>query len=197
MQHPVKRSPAVCPIRSATSFWWSSAPPSCSYCGLPAVLRRPRGVASDPLSTCTPARPSCCPASSPEGLSGCVCRQSALFSGFMNSIKYTVIGTIYSVVMIYLVAYPLSVGICPGTQVHQPVLRHHMYFGGGLVPTYLIVKQTGLLGSMGAYSCPVSWRWECQRLSATSFENNIPRGAAEAAEHRRYQVTALCGRWSS
>ena len=34
---------------------------------------------------------------------------SALFSGFMNSIKYTVIGTIYSVVMIYLVAYPLSV----------------------------------------------------------------------------------------
>ncbi len=38
---------------------------------------------------------------------------SALFSGFVNSIKYTVIGTIYSVVMIYLVAYPLSVKICP------------------------------------------------------------------------------------
>ena len=39
---------------------------------------------------------------------------SALFSGFMNSIKYTVIGTIYSVVMIYLVAYPLSVKDLPG-----------------------------------------------------------------------------------
>ena len=39
---------------------------------------------------------------------------SALFSGFINSIKYTVIGTIYSVVMIYLVAYPLSVKDLPG-----------------------------------------------------------------------------------
>ena len=39
---------------------------------------------------------------------------SALFPGFINSIKYTVIGTIYSVVMIYLVAYPLSVKDLPG-----------------------------------------------------------------------------------
>lgn len=70
---------------------------------------------------------------------------SALFSGFVNSIKYTVIGTIYSVVMIYLVAYPLSVKDLPGRKYISLFFVITMYFGGGLVPTYLIVKQTGLL----------------------------------------------------
>ena len=63
LQHPVKRSPAVCPIRSATSFWWSSAPPSCS-----SWLTRCTTFWWHPSripTMCTPARPSCCPASSP------------------------------------------------------------------------------------------------------------------------------------
>ena len=63
LQHPVKRSPAVCPIRSATSFWWSSAPPSCSL-----WLTRCTTFWWHPSripTMCTPARPSCCPASSP------------------------------------------------------------------------------------------------------------------------------------
>ncbi len=67
---------------------------------------------------------------------------SALFSGFINSIKYTVIGTIYSVVMIYLVAYPLSMKDLPGRKYISLFFVITMYFGGGLVPTYLIVKQT-------------------------------------------------------
>ena len=60
---------------------------------------------------------------------------SALFSGFVNSIKYTVIGTIYSVVMIYLVAYPLSVKDLPGRKYISLFFVITMYFGGGLVPT--------------------------------------------------------------
>ena len=79
---------------------------------------------------------------------------SALFSGFVNSIKYTVIGTLYSVVMIYLVAYPLSVKDLPGRKYISLFFVITMYFGGGLVPTYLIVKQTGLLGSMWALFLP-------------------------------------------
>lgn len=63
LQHLVKRSPAVCPIRSATSFWWSSAPPSCSSWPIRCTTFwwRP----SQTPTMCTPARPSCCPASSP------------------------------------------------------------------------------------------------------------------------------------
>ena len=38
----------------------------------------------------------------------------SIITGFLNSIKYTVVGTIFSVVMIYLSAYPLSVKNLPG-----------------------------------------------------------------------------------
>ena len=99
---------------------------------------------------------------------------SALFSGFMNSIKYTVIGTIYSVVMIYLVAYPLSVKDLPGRKYISLFFVITMYFGGGLVPTYLIVKQTGLLAVCGHCSCPVSWRSAMSSSSATSLKTTFP-----------------------
>ena len=107
---------------------------------------------------------------------------SALFSGFINSIKYTVIGTIYSVVMIYLVAYPLSVKDLPGRKYISLFFVITMYFGGGLVPTYLIVKQTGLLGSMWALFLPGVVAVGNVIIVRNFFENNIPRELLEAAE---------------
>ena len=107
---------------------------------------------------------------------------SALFSGFMNSIKYTVIGTIYSVVMIYLVAYPLSVKDLPGRKYISLFFVITMYFGGGLVPTYLIVKETGLLGSMWALFLPGVVAVGNVIIVRNFFENNIPRELLEAAE---------------
>ena len=107
---------------------------------------------------------------------------SALFSGFMNSIKYTVIGTIYSVVMIYLVAYPLSVKDLPGRKYISLFFVITMYFGGGLVPTYLIVKETGLLGSMWALFLSGVVAVGNVIIVRNFFENNIPRELLEAAE---------------
>ena len=104
------------------------------------------------------------------------------FTGFMNSIKYTVIGTIYSVVMIYLVAYPLSVKDLPGRKYISLFFVITMYFGGGLVPTYLIVKQTGLLGSMWALFLPGVVAVGNVIIVRNFFENNIPRELLEAAE---------------
>ena len=39
---------------------------------------------------------------------------SGIFTGYINSIKYTIIGTVFSVAMVYLTAYPLSVKDLPG-----------------------------------------------------------------------------------
>lgn len=118
---------------------------------------------------------------------------SALFSGFMNSIKYTVIGTIYSVVMIYLVAYPLSVKDLPGRKYISLFFVITMYFGGGLVPTYLIVKETGLLGSMWALFLPGVVAVGNVIIVRNFFENNIPPGTAGSRRDRRcLQVDRLC-----
>ena len=62
-----------------------------------------------------------------------------IFSGYMNSIKYTVVGTIFSVVIIYITAYPLSRKSLPGRKWFSVFFIITMYFGGGLVPTYLVV----------------------------------------------------------
>ncbi len=106
----------------------------------------------------------------------------SLFSGFVNSIKYTVIGTVYSVVMIYLVAYPLSVKDLPGRKYISLFFVITMYFGGGLVPTYLVVKQTGLLGNMWSLFLPGVVSVGNVIIVRNFFENNIPRELLEAAE---------------
>ena len=72
-----------------------------------------------------------------------------IFTGYMNSIKYTVVGTIFSVIMVYITAYPLSRKSLPGRKWISIFFIITMYFGGGLVPTYLVVKNTGLLNNTG------------------------------------------------
>ena len=79
---------------------------------------------------------------------------SRIVTGYINSIKYTVIGTVFSVLMLYLSAYPLSVKDLPGRKFLSIFFIFTMYFGGGLVPTYLVVKDTGLMNSMWALFLP-------------------------------------------
>ena len=106
----------------------------------------------------------------------------AIVSGFLNSVKYTVIGTIFSVAMLYISAYPLADKRLPGRKWISLFFVITMYFGGGLVPTYLIVKQTGLLGSMWALFLPGVVAVGNVIIVRNFFENNIPRELLEAAE---------------
>ena len=73
---------------------------------------------------------------------------NSIVQGYLNSIKYTIVGTAFSVIMIYLTAYPLSVKSLPGRKFLSIFFIITMYFGGGLIPTYLIVKNTGLMNTM-------------------------------------------------
>ena len=77
-----------------------------------------------------------------------------IMPGFFNSVKYTVIGTIFSVVMLYITAYPLAQKDLPGRKFLSLFFVFTMYFGGGMIPTYLIVKQTGLIGNMWSLFLP-------------------------------------------
>lgn len=77
-----------------------------------------------------------------------------IVSGFLNSVKYTVIGTCFSVIMLYITAYPLADKNLPGRKWISLFFVFTMYFGGGLVPTYLVVQDTGLIGSMWSLFLP-------------------------------------------
>lgn len=105
-----------------------------------------------------------------------------ILSGYANSILYTVLGTIYSVALIYMVAYPLSVPELPGRKAISVFFLITMYFGGGLIPTYLIVKDTGLMGTVWAMFVPGGLAVSHMIIARNFFENSIPGSLKEAAE---------------
>ena len=105
-----------------------------------------------------------------------------ILSGYGNSILYTVLGTIFSVAMIYMVAYPLSVAELPGRKALSVFFLITMYFGGGLIPTYLIVKDTGLMGTIWAMFVPGGVAVSNMIIARNFFENSIPGSLKEAAE---------------
>ena len=111
-----------------------------------------------------------------------VFKNSDLLSGFLNSVKYTVIGTIYSVVVVYLTAYPLSKRNLPGRSIISIFFIITMYFGGGLIPTYLVVRDTGLLNNMWALFLPGGVAMGNVIIVRNFFENNVPKDLIEAAE---------------
>ncbi|MDE7044971.1 MAG: carbohydrate ABC transporter permease, partial [Acetatifactor sp.] len=107
---------------------------------------------------------------------------SSILTGLINSFKYTIIGTIFSVVMLYLAAYPLSVKSLPGRKWLSIFFIITMYFGGGMVPTYLIVKQTGLINNIWALFLPGGVGVGNMIIVRNFFENSIPKEMTEAAE---------------
>ncbi len=106
----------------------------------------------------------------------------SIITGFLNSIKYTVVGTIFSVVMIYLSAYPLSVKNMPGRKFLSIFFIITMYFGGGLMPTYLVVRDTGLIDTIWAMFLPGGVGVSNMIIVRNFFEHSIPKEMIEAAE---------------
>lgn len=106
----------------------------------------------------------------------------SILTGYWNSIQYTVIGTVFSVAMIYMTAYPLSNPDLPGRKFFNIFFVITMYFGGGLIPTYLIVKNTGLINTTWAMFLPGGVAVSNMIIARNFFETSIPKELKEACE---------------
>jgi putative aldouronate transport system permease protein len=83
-----------------------------------------------------------------------VFKHKLIVSGFMNSFYYTVFGTLINVVMTILAAYPLSRKDFYGKNMFMFLFVFTMMFSGGLIPTYLLVKDLGLLNTTWSMLLP-------------------------------------------
>lgn len=111
-----------------------------------------------------------------------VFREEAIAVGYLNSILYTAVGTLISTVLVIITAYPLSKKEMPG---RKPIMIFYlitMYFSGGLIPTYLVVANTGLLNSMWALILPGGVSVFNVIVARTYFESSIPQEMYEAAK---------------
>lgn len=100
---------------------------------------------------------------------------------YANSILYTAVGVLWNVSMTVLMAYPLSRDKLIGRKTIIKFIVFTMFFSGGTIPTYLVVKETGLLDSMWALIIPQSI-WTMELLIVISFFRGLPAGLFEAAE---------------
>lgn len=104
-----------------------------------------------------------------------------IWRGFRNSCFYTAAGTLISVVLTILAAYPLSRKELPGRNLFMLLILFTMYFSGGMIPTYLLVKDLGMYNSVWALLIPAAISTYNLIVAKTFFENNIPGELYESA----------------
>ncbi|MFI7061393.1 carbohydrate ABC transporter permease [Kribbella sp. NPDC050124] len=102
--------------------------------------------------------------------------------GYLNSLFYTVVGTVVSVVMTIAIAYPMSRRTLVGRNVVMSLILFTMLFTGGLIPTYLVVQQVGLLDTRWALIVPQAIGVWQVIIARTYFRTVIPDELAEAAQ---------------
>ena len=104
-----------------------------------------------------------------------------LWLGYGNTIFYTVFGTIYNVLMTMLIAYPLSRRDCKGRGLLMFLFTFTLFFQGGLIPTYLLIRSIGLIDTRAALIIPFAIGVWNVIITRTYLQSNIPGELYEAA----------------
>jgi putative aldouronate transport system permease protein len=105
-----------------------------------------------------------------------------IWVGFSNSLFYTVAGTLVNVVVTILAGYALSRKDLVGRNFFMFLFAFTMLFNGGIVPTYLVVNQLGLINSRWALIIPQALSVWNLIIAVTYFRTSIPIELLEAAQ---------------
>ncbi|KOO51108.1 carbohydrate ABC transporter permease [Viridibacillus sp. FSL E2-0187] len=109
-----------------------------------------------------------------------VFKNEDIINGFVNTLKYTVFGTILNVIMTILAAYPLSRRDLKGRGFIMAFIVFTMFFSGGLIPTYLLIRDLGMLNTFWVMIIPNAvavWNIIIMR----TFFQSIPHELEESA----------------
>jgi multiple sugar transport system permease protein/putative aldouronate transport system permease protein len=109
-------------------------------------------------------------------------RHDLLVRSFFNSVFYTVAGTFVSVILTVLAAYPLSRRDLYGGTLILFLFLFTLLFSGGLIPTYLVVKELGMLNTRWAMIIPAALTVWNVIITRTFFQTTIPDELLEAAK---------------
>lgn len=111
-----------------------------------------------------------------------ILQTNTIWNGYRNSVYYTVLGTAVQMAVTVPAAYSLSRKDLVGRSILMKFFTVTMFFNGGMIPTYIVVKNLNLvnkpivliiLGAVNVYNMIVA---------RTFFQNNIPEELREAAQ---------------
>ena len=110
-----------------------------------------------------------------------VFRNKDIWRSYRNTIAYTLVGTFFNVLLTAMAAFPLSRPDFYGRKFWMVFFTFTMFFGGGLIPTYLLIQKLHLvdtfwvmiiIGLISTYNMIVM---------RTFFQSNVPMSLQEAA----------------
>jgi putative aldouronate transport system permease protein len=103
-----------------------------------------------------------------------------IWNGYRNTVLYAVVGTTVNLALTILAAYPLSRKDLPGRNVFMFLMVFTMYFSGGIIPTYLVVRQLGLINRFWVMILPTAISTYNLIVMRTYFQASIPRELLES-----------------
>lgn len=110
-----------------------------------------------------------------------VFQNKEILNGYLNTILYTVLGTSINLVLTVLAAFPLSRKDLVGKNIIMALFVFTMFFSGGLIPSYLLIKNLGMLNTMWALIIPNAVSIWNIIIVRTFFQHSIPNEIQEAA----------------
>ena len=103
-----------------------------------------------------------------------------IWVGFKNALIYSVLFTIISVIITLLAAYPMSRSDFRFRKFFNTIYVITMFFGGGLIPTYLLISDLGMLNTIWAILLPGAFSvWNM--IIARTYYQGVPHDLEEAA----------------
>ena len=103
-----------------------------------------------------------------------------IWVGFKNALIYSVLFTLISVIVTLLAAYPMSRSDFRFKRFFNTLYVITMFFGGGLIPTYLLISDLGMLNTIWAILLPGAFSvWNM--IIARTYYQGVPRDLEEAA----------------
>ncbi|MDQ1914534.1 carbohydrate ABC transporter permease [Paenibacillus sp. GD4] len=107
---------------------------------------------------------------------------STIWLGYRNSLIYTVLGTSLNVVLTLTAGYALSRQDLSGRNLVMMMIVFTMFFSGGLIPTYLLIKGMGMVNTIWAMILPNAVSAYHIIITRTFFQGNVPLELLEAAK---------------
>lgn len=110
-----------------------------------------------------------------------ILKDERIVNGFLNSVKYTVLGTTLNLALTICAAYPLSRRDLVGRSAIMKLLLFTMFFSGGMIPLYMVVRGLNLLNTTWAMILPTAISTYNVIVMRTFFETGIPTELYESA----------------
>ncbi len=110
-----------------------------------------------------------------------VVRSPRIWLSYRNTVLYTVVGTVIRVFLLLLTSYPLSRAKFPAKSFFTFLIGFTMLFGGGLVPTFLVVRGFGLIDTIWAIVIPGALSAYNIIIVRTFFQTTIHPSLEESA----------------